>query len=131
MIVFLEPVADGATRLLDRCKQPAIETAIVPHPVKALIMSVLPQTLRVNKVGLDTLLPQPGRPSLGNELGTIVTLHVAWTATLSKQLLQDLDDLIGCNRPSTGDGEPLPGGLVQDRQVCQPPPIGGLIMAKS
>ena len=45
---------------------------------------------------------------------------------LSKQPLQDLDDPIGWERPSTGDGEPLSGVLVQDRQALQPPSIGGL-----
>src|SRR5262249_35517108 len=107
-----------------------IEAPLTQHAVKALVMSILPRAPRLNKVCIHMMRVQPGRHPLSNALWTVVTLHVAWRPVLSKQSLQDLDDILGCDRPSTIDSKPLSARLIQDRQALQPPSIGGLVMDK-
>jgi hypothetical protein len=93
-------------------------------------MAVLPRAPRRNKMSGDTLLAQPRRDPLRNELRTIITLHIDWSATLGKPPLQDLHHLIGGNRPGAEDSQPLPRVLVQHRQALQAPPIRGRVMNK-
>jgi hypothetical protein len=75
---------NDAPGFLDRRKQPAIQTAITKDTVKALVVSVLPWTPRINKVGINVLFVQPRRHSLRNELWTVVTFHIDWRTPLSK-----------------------------------------------
>jgi hypothetical protein len=97
VVVLLEPVINDTPSFLDRCQQPAIEASIAKDPVKALVMPVLPWAARLNKVRINMLRMPPGYDPGCHELRTVVTLDVDWSATVGKQPLQDLDDLIGCN----------------------------------
>ena len=77
---------------------------------------------------LDPLLAQPGRHPLCDEFRTIIAFNIHRSATLRKQPLQHLDDILGCNRSSIVDGQPLTGVFIQKREALQPPSIRGLVM---
>jgi hypothetical protein len=128
VLVLLEPVTADAPRLLPRRPQPALEAPSTKHAVHARVMPVLPRAPRLNTVRLPLRRVPPGRHPVRHALWPVVTLHVAWSPGLRQQPLQALDDILGGDRPSTLESQPLSGLLLQARQALQPPSIGGLVL---
>jgi hypothetical protein len=55
VVVRLSPVLDDGYGLLDRSTQPALQAASAQDAMKALVLSVLPRTARLNAVSLDIM----------------------------------------------------------------------------
>jgi hypothetical protein len=130
-MVLLSPLVHDTPGFVDRCKQPAMQTTIAQAPVQALVMSVLPRTPRINKVGIDRRCAKPGRHPLGHALRAIRTFDIARGPTVDTPPWQHLDDIFSRERSRPVDGQALTGVFLEDREALEPPALCGLVMDDS
>jgi hypothetical protein len=100
-----------------------IQTFVVPGPVEALPVPVLPGTSRVDVERYHLVLRQPTPHRQRDELRPTITADELGRALRGDQTLQDRHDSRRWQRGGDFEGAPFPRELVHDRQPLQGHPL--------
>jgi hypothetical protein len=108
-VIFFSPVIADASGLLDHSKQPTVQAAVAEDTIQGFVRPVLPQTSRINEVGVDMMRMQLRRDLRRHTLRAMVTLHILRGATWGQQLLEHLDNRVPGDRANPVTGQAIAG----------------------
>ena len=111
-VVMLPPVFDKDLCLLQAVEDFSVQKFISELPIEAFIVSILPRAARLDVERLHADPAQPVSDSVGCKLAAIVRPYVLRSASLSKQIRQDSQNIIVLQTALDMDREALPGMLV-------------------
>ena len=118
-VVLPSPSFCQYLHLLERIKDLPVQQLIPQFPVEALVVAVLPRTARLYVERLDTDSAQPPPNQLCCELRPVVrTQMLGWTVA-SKEIGENLDNIMGAHPSSDLDRQALPRVLVEHGQQLQ------------
>ena len=129
-VVFLQPLVDDHTSFGHRAKQPAIQTGRSKDRIETFAVGVLPRTAGIDVMSIHVLFLQPFLHRSRNHLRAIVTAQTRRTPMLSKQFVENANDVACRQAAADGDLKTLARKLVNDGQAFLLPSVLGPVKYK-
>ena len=113
-VVFFAPDRRDAARFEQIGENLTLQALVAHLAVEAFVVSILPRPPRFDKAAADVRLPQPTLQARGDELRTVVTAHVPWSAVLKDGVTERFNDRCAVQAMSNHDGDAVARVLVED-----------------
>src|SRR5579872_903969 len=123
MVVVMAPALDENLGFEEGVEDLAIEKLIAQFAVEAFIVAILPRASGLDKESFDPDPGEPGLDGLGRELAAVVRTNVVGRPTLSEQLCQTMQDVVGPETPGHFDRQAFPGEFVDDGEHAELAPV--------